>query len=99
MTGSSTDLLERILKLYVQPGARKNEFIGAYGNDGRLKLKIVAPPVDGKANEEVIRFLANVFELRKNQIQLIRGHKSRNKDFKLELKQCVLDEFLKNHLK
>jgi hypothetical protein len=48
------DMKEITLKVYLQPKASKNEIIGSY-RDG-IKVKITAPPVEGKANEALIRF-------------------------------------------
>lgn len=65
--------------LHIQPAAKKSEVVGLHGED-RLKIKIKAPPEDGRANEELIRFLAEILELPKNEIEILRGHKSRKKD-------------------
>ena len=48
-----------ILELHVQPGAARTEFAGEYG--GRLKLRLAAPPVDGKANAALVAFLAEYY--------------------------------------
>lgn len=66
------------LNLYVQPGAKKSEVVGLH--DDRLKIKIKAPPEDGKANDELIRFLADILNVQKNEVEILRGHKSRQKD-------------------
>jgi uncharacterized protein (TIGR00251 family) len=76
-----------LLRCYIQPGASKSELVGTYGDPVRLKLKIKAPPVEGKANKEVISFLAKTFGLRKNQVELLRGELSRQKDFALDVKR------------
>jgi uncharacterized protein len=46
---------------------------------GALKLKIAAPPVDGKANEECTRFLAELLGVPRNCVEIISGETSRNK--------------------
>ncbi|MEA3468622.1 MAG: DUF167 domain-containing protein [Thermodesulfobacteriota bacterium] len=66
-----------LLKVYVQPRASKNRFIGLY-NDA-IKLAITAPPVDGKANAAVIRFLASVLNLQKKDLEIKHGLQSRKK--------------------
>ena len=48
-------------------------------SDGRLNLAIHAPPRDGEANEEVVRYVAEALGLRKSQVRLAAGHKSRDK--------------------
>lgn len=69
------------MALYVQPGAAKSEISGEF-ND-RLKLRIKAPPVDGKANKAVIEFLAQLFGVAKGQIQIYRGTTGRNKTIQI----------------
>lgn len=65
------------LEIYVQPGAKKTAISGKH--DGRLKVCLKASPVDGKANQELITFLADFLKLRKQDIQIVRGEKSRFK--------------------
>lgn len=65
------------IDLHVQPKARKTEIIGVHGET--LKIKVAAPPVDGEANEEIIRFFAKFLGVPKNQIQIRVGGKSRKK--------------------
>lgn len=72
-----------LLRLYVQPGASKSEIVGTH--DGRLKVKISAPPVDGAANEAVIKFLAEYFKVGKSKVHLVRGESSRQKELLVEL--------------
>ncbi len=63
--------------VWVQPGAKKSAVVGTY--QGRLKLKIQAPPVDGKANKAVEQFVAKLLGLRPTQVHLESGHASRSK--------------------
>jgi uncharacterized protein (TIGR00251 family) len=65
------------LKLYIQPGASKTEIVGLHGDS--LKIKIKSPPVEGEANLELLKFLQKKLKLKKDQLELIRGEKSRNK--------------------
>ncbi|MCB9086398.1 MAG: YggU family protein [Bdellovibrionaceae bacterium] len=65
------------LSLYVQPNASKTSFAGEF--DGALKLKVHAPPVEGKANEEIIRFLAKYLGIPKSRITIDKGSASRKK--------------------
>ncbi len=67
----------------MQPKAKKSQFSGIY--DDRLKLAIAAPPLGGKANKEVIRFLASYFGLKKKQVKIVQGERSRKKS-------CILEE-------
>jgi len=61
----------------VQPRASRSRIIGEY--NGALKIQLAAPPVDGEANQECVRFLAKLFRLSRNQIEIISGQTSRNK--------------------
>jgi uncharacterized protein (TIGR00251 family) len=63
----------------VQPGARRNEIAGLYGDS--LKVRIAAPPVDGAANDELIRFLAKLFQVSPSRVTLRAGASSRTKRF------------------
>ena len=66
-----------ILHLYVQPGATKDEIVGPHGDS--LKIRITAPPVDNKANQHVVKFLAKIFGVANNQLQLLSGSSNRHK--------------------
>lgn len=65
------------LHLWIQPNASKSEVIGPFENS--LKIKIKAPPVDGKANKEVIEFLSDLLDVPKKNISILRGDSSRKK--------------------
>lgn len=65
------------LTLHIQPGAKKTEFAGLHGD--ALKIRLAAPPVDGKANEALLRFLAEVLDLPKSAVTLKSGQTSRRK--------------------
>ncbi len=71
------------LALKVTPGAKKNEILGweeNYPQVGRvLKLKIAAPPVDGKANKEITRYLAKVLGLPASAVEILHGSSGRIK--------------------
>ena len=65
------------LTVHVQPGARKTEIIGPHGD--ALKIRLAAPPVDGKANAALIEFIAERLSLPKSAVSLISGQTSRRK--------------------
>ena len=69
------------LKIYLQPKASKNEIVGPY-RDG-IKVRVTAPPVEGKANEELLRFLAKEWRISLSHIEMIRGHHSREKTLRI----------------
>ncbi|WP_297498740.1 DUF167 domain-containing protein [Thermococcus sp.] len=66
-----------LLLIYVQPKAKKNEVEGIDGWRGRLKVKIKAPPVDGKANKEVVKFFSKLLNA---EVELVKGQTSREKN-------------------
>ncbi|MCD6559552.1 MAG: YggU family protein [Palaeococcus sp.] len=66
-----------ILMIYVQPKAKRNEIDGIDEWRKRLKVKIKAPPVEGKANKEVVKFFSKLFG---REVVIIRGETSREKD-------------------
>jgi len=61
----------------VQPGASRTEVAGLHGKE--LKVRLKAPPVEGKANEALLKFVAEVLRVRRSQCKLVRGEKSRSK--------------------
>lgn len=66
-----------VLNLHVQPGAKKTEIAGEHGE--ALKVRLGAPPVDGKANEALIEFLAERLGVPKSRVHLEAGQTSRAK--------------------
>lgn len=74
-----------ILDVQVIPNAAKTQVDGLYGEGDQLALKIRlhAPPVDGKANEALIKWLAGQLGISKTSIELIRGKTSKRKQLKL----------------
>lgn len=66
-----------ILKLYCQPGSRRDAIQGLHGE--RLKIRLGAPAVDGKANESLRRFLALEFAVARREVTLLNGERSREK--------------------
>jgi uncharacterized protein (TIGR00251 family) len=65
------------LTLHIQPGAKTTEFAGLHGD--ALKIRLAAPPVDGKANEALIKFVAEALKLPKSAVNLKSGQTSRRK--------------------
>ncbi|MCP5162367.1 MAG: YggU family protein [Hahellaceae bacterium] len=71
-----------ILTCHLQPKAKTDEFCGLHGDS--LKIRITAPPVDGKANQHLLKFLAKSFGVRQQQVSLISGETSRHKRIQIE---------------
>jgi hypothetical protein len=66
----------------VQPGAKRSEFAGRHGE--RIKLRLAAPPVEGKANAALIEFLAAYFGVPRRNVSILSGVKSRAKRVAIE---------------
>ena len=73
------------LAVRAQPGAKKSAIVGVYGegNTAQLKIAVQAPPVEGRANEALVAFLANVCGIPKRSVELVSGELSRSKVFLL----------------
>ena len=65
------------IRIKVQPRAPRTEIVGEH--DGAIKLRVAAPPIDGRANEECRRFLAKLFEVSATSVEIISGDSSRDK--------------------
>ena len=65
------------IECYVTPRAAKNKIKGE--RNGALAIALNAPPVEGKANEALIEFIAEILSIPKSRISIIRGETSRNK--------------------
>jgi len=70
------------LILHVQPGAKRTEVAGRHGD--ALKIRLAAPPVDGKANAALLRFLSDAFDVPLRNVTLVRGESSRQKIVRIE---------------
>lgn len=71
-----------VISVKVIPNAKRNEIVGWENEE--LKIRIKAVPEDGKANEELIRFLAKTLKISKSQIEIVRGHTSRHKQLAIQ---------------
>lgn len=73
------------LAVRAQPGAKKTAIIGVYGEGdaAQLKVAVQAPPIEGRANEALVAFLAKSFGLPRSSVELISGELSRSKVFLL----------------
>jgi uncharacterized protein (TIGR00251 family) len=65
------------LTIRVQPGARRSEVVGPHGD--ALRVRVAGPPVDGKANAELVRFLADHLGVPRGAVTIVRGHTGRTK--------------------
>jgi uncharacterized protein len=72
------DKMGAALAIRVTPGAKRNEIDGIL-DDGTIRIRLTAPPVEGKANSALIDFLARVLGARRSEIEIVAGETSRNK--------------------
>jgi len=81
-----------ILAIKVFPNKLESRIVDIL-NDGTLKIELKSHPIEGKANQELIKFLARSLKLNKDQITIIRGANNRNKLVRIESieKERVLD--------
>jgi uncharacterized protein (TIGR00251 family) len=66
-----------LLVLHVQPGAKRSEVAGLHGE--ALKIRLAAPPIEGRANEALLRFVADSFRVPLRNVELKQGAQSRHK--------------------
>lgn len=71
-----------VLAVHAQPGAKRTEVAGEHG--GALRIRLAAPPVEGKANAELCRFLADAFGVPLRNVTLLRGEASRAKRLRID---------------
>ncbi len=65
------------LALHVQPGAKRSGIAGLHG--AALKIRLSAPPIEGRANEALLKFIAALFDVPLRQVELKQGGQSRHK--------------------
>jgi uncharacterized protein (TIGR00251 family) len=78
-----------VLDVRVQPRAKRDEIEGTYGK--RLRIRISAPPIDGRANAHLIKYLAKVFKVRASKVEIVAGKTSRDKRIKIHMPQNLPD--------
>lgn len=75
------DQEDLLLNIRVLPNASRDEIVGTH--DDALKIRITVPPVDGKANAHLLKFLAKTFAVSKASVELISGDTGRNKRLRI----------------
>lgn len=75
-----------IINIRIKPKARQNKVIDFVKKDNQvcLTVSIAQPPVDNAANDELVRFMAKLLGLRMNQVEIIKGLKSKNKVLRIQ---------------
>jgi len=71
-----------VLELHVQPGAKRTEFAGKHGE--RIKLRLAAPAHEGRANDALVEFLADYYDVPKRCVSITSGLHSRSKRVEID---------------
>ncbi len=79
------------VKVRVIPGAKKQEIMR---DEQGLKIKLLSQPRDGKANQELVEYLARMFSVRKSEVRIVAGEKDRRKVVLLPVDQEKFDTIL-----
>jgi len=85
-----------VFDVHVVPGATRTELIGLH--DGALRVRLAAPPVDGKANDALIAWLANELGITRRGVKLLRGASSRRKQLRVEVSMPIARAWLTRNL-
>jgi len=70
------------LSIRIQPRASKNGIV--LMEDGGIKVRLTAPPVDGAANEALVKFISDIFSVARSQVEIVSGHTARSKIVRIE---------------
>jgi uncharacterized protein len=82
-----------LLPIRIQPRASKNEIVQM--ENGELKIRLTAPPVDGAANEALVRFLSELLSIAKSRVEIISGLTGRDKVIRIRgMRREVVDILL-----
>lgn len=82
------------LTLHVQPGAKQTTVAGLHGD--ALKIRLAAPPIEGRANEALLRFIADSFKVPLRDVELKQGGQSRHKRVEVRGSQIDPESLLTN---
>ncbi len=90
MPGCHWEEKDLVLDVRIQPRASRDEIVGTYGD--RIKIRITAPPVDGKANAHLIKYLAKQFGVPRARVSLVSGETGRDKRIRIQAPQKIPQE-------
>lgn len=85
-----------LLDVSVVPNAKKTEAVGLH--DGALRVRLAAPPVDGKANDTLVNWVAAELDLPRRAVRLKRGPASRSKQLEIDLPLAAVQAWLVTRL-
>ncbi len=77
------------LQVHLQPNARTDRIVGI--TDGRLRIRLTSPPIDGRANQHLVRYLAKRLGIARSRIEITRGRHSRLKTLRIHSLQQLPD--------
>lgn len=80
-----------LLRCHLQPKASSDEVAGLHGD--RIKLRITAPPVDGKANAHLVQWLGKLFQVPKSRVRILQGESGRSKNILIQAPAFIPAEF------
>ena len=83
------------LEIKITAGAKSNSFKKENGN---YYIRIMAKAIDGKANKSIIEFLAEELDIKRKDIEIIRGERSSKKLIAINIEDNILEEYFKNNL-
>jgi len=87
-------MIDQIFDVRIVPRASRSTIVGLI--NGVLKIRIAAPPVDGAANEELVKLLAKAFQIRRSSVQILSGATSRTKRIRITgASQAAIDAVLR----
>ena len=87
------------LTVRVTPRARRTEVAGVR-EDGTLKIRLAAPPVEGKANQALIKFLAGLLGVRRQSIEIVAGHTGLDKIISItDLSAAEVEQRIRRHVR
>ena len=86
-----------LLRVQVKPNSKTNSV--SIDDAGTIRIKIHAPPVDGKANKYLVEYLAELFNLPKSKIEITKGQSSSHKTIKLDAAEEYVNGILKSFKK
>ncbi|CAM4016682.1 MULTISPECIES: DUF167 family protein YggU [Shewanella] len=81
-----------VIRLYIQPKASRDQIVGPHGDE--LKVAITAPPIDGKANAHLCKFLSKQFKTAKGNILIENGELGRHKQIRVVMPKEIPAEIL-----
>ena len=83
------------IEVKVTAGAKSNSF---KKENGLYYIRIMAKAIDGKANKSIIEFLSEELNLKKKDIEIVRGEKSSKKIISINIENNILEEYFENNL-